>query len=129
MSEYHVEISGGRIDIYFDNNFLRGEDTYINLPNGKKASEAERNGAIKYAIYKHRPQLELSASSRRDGFATIEMARKWSGRLLSDSEKNQVNADIEQHIKTLFKSPISQKGKELNESYWKKEQGGWRRLK
>ena len=129
MNEYHVEVSGKHVDIHFDNNYLIGEDTSIELPSGKKASKAEREGAIKYAIYQHRPQLELSASSRRDGFATIEMAIKWGGRLLSDAEKAQVDEEIEEHIQRLFNSPMSEEGKKLNELYWKKEQGGWRRLK
>ena len=127
MSEYHIEDFGSRIDIHFDNNAVRGEDTYVTV--SKKATAAERQKAVINAINKHRPNLELAALSRRDGFATFEMSQKWSGRLLSDAEKNQVNQEMEQHIKNLFKSPLSEKGRELNEAYWKHEAGGWRRIK
>ena len=126
MSEYHVEDLGSKIYINFDNNAVRGEDTYVNV--SKKATVAERQKAIIDAINKHRPNLELAALSRRNGFATFEMSQKWNGRLFSDAEKNQVNQEMEQHIKQLFKSPLSQKGRELNESYWKHETGGWRRI-
>ena len=126
MCEYHTEDFGRQVEVYFDNNFVRGESILVTLP--KKASAAEREKVINNAINEHRPALELAASSRRNGFATYDMAEKWGGRLLSDKEKNQVNQEIEQHIKQLFKSPLSQKGRELNESYWKHESGGWRRM-
>ena len=126
MNEYHTEDFGSRIEINFDNNAVRGEDTYVTV--SSKATAAERQKAVIDAIIKHRPNLELAALSRRGGFATFEMNEKWGGRLLSDAEKKQVNQEIEQHIKNLFKSPLSKKGKELNESFWKKESGGWRRL-
>ena len=126
MSEYHIEDFGRRLEIHFDNNFVRGESVLVTLPN--KASAAARTRAINNAINQHRPDLELAASSRRNGFATFVMSQKWGGRLLSDAEKNQVNQEIEQHIKQLFKSPFSKKGRELNEGYWKKETGGWRRI-
>ena len=127
MSEYHTEDLGSKIYINFDNNAVRGEDTYVYV--SSKATAAERQKAVINAINKHRPNLELAALSRRDGFATFEMSQKWSGRLLSDAEKNQVNQEMEQHIKNLFKSPLSEKGRELNEAYWKHEAGGWRRIK
>ena len=126
MSEYHVDDFGRHLEIHFDNNSVRGESVLVTLPN--KATASERTRAITNAINQHRPDLELAASSRRDGFATLEMSQKWSGRLLSDTEKNQVNQEIKQHIKQLFKSPMSKKGRELNEGYWKKETGGWRRI-
>jgi len=95
----------------------------------KEASPAERQRAIINAIIQHRPQLELAAVSRRDGFATFEMAQKWGGRLLSDTEKKQVDKEIQDYVKELFKSPLSKKGQELNNTYWKYENNGWRRIK
>ena len=127
MGEYHVTESGSTLAIDFDNNAVMGEGTHINLPSGRHASEAEKAGAIKYAVYSHRAALELAASSRRQGFATLEMSQKWGGRLLTNTEKKQVNREIEQNIQKLFNTPMSKKGKELNESMWKKEDGGWRR--
>ena len=127
MSEYHTEDFGSRIEINFDNNAVKGEDTYVNV--SRKATVTERQKAVINAINKHRPNLELAALSRRDGFATLEMSQKWSGRLLSEAEKKQVNQEMEQHIKNLFKSPLSEKGRELNEAYWKHEAGGWRRMR
>ena len=127
MNEYHIEDFGNKIEIHFDNNAVRGEDTYVNV--SKKATAAERQKAVINAINKHRPNLELAALSRRNGFATLEMSQNWSGRLLSNAEKKQLNQEMEQHIKNLFKSSLSQKGRELNESYWKHEAGGWQRMK
>lgn len=126
MSEYHIEDFGRRVEVHFDNNFVRGESILVTLP--KKANTTERTRVINLAINQHRPALELAASSRRGGFATFEMLQKWGGRLLTDDEKNQVDQEIEQHIKQLFKSPLSKEGKKLNEAFWKKESGGWRRL-
>ena len=127
MNEYHIEEFSGTAEIHFDNNYLRGEDISIRYPRGTRASEEEKAGAIKYEIYQHRPALELSALSRRGGFATFEQSQKWGGRLLSDKEKAQVNSEMEAHIRKLFNSPLSRKGRELNESQWTRESGGWRR--
>lgn len=127
MSEYSVNDFGSTLEINFDNNAVRGESVLMRLPSGRHASEAEKAGAVKYAVYSHRPALELAASSRRQGFATLEMSQKWGGRLLTNTEKKQANREIEQNIQKLFKSPMSKKGKDLNESMWKKEEGGWRR--
>ena len=126
MSEYHIEDYGSRININFDNNAIIGEDTYAYVP--RKATQEEREKAIIEAVKKHRPNLELAALSRRNGFATFEMSQKWGGRLLSDAEKKQADIEMEDYIKQLFNSPLSQKGRELNESYWEHEDGGWRRV-
>ena len=126
MSEYHIEDYGSRININFDNNAIIGEDTYAYVP--RKATQEEREKAVIEAVKKHRPNLELAALSRRNGFATFEMSQKWGGRLLSDAEKKQADIEMEDYIKQLFNSPLSQKGRELNESYWEHEDGGWRRV-
>ena len=128
MSEYHINEMGGTASIHFDNNAVRGEDTFIRYPNGRKASPSEKAGAIKYAIYKHRGALELAALCRRGGFATFDMAEKYGGRLLSNLEKAAVNREMNAHIKKLFGSPISREGQKLNEGHWIKEVGGWRRV-
>ena len=109
-----------------DYGFLVGEDPRsINLPHGRKAGEAERAGAIKYAIYKHRGALELAATCRAEGYPTYDMHRKWGGRILSSSEKAQVDREIEAHVQNLFQSPMSKSGKAYNVSEWAQLQGGW----
>jgi len=127
MNEYHIADYGSRIEIYFDNNVVNGESTYANVP--RKATQEERDKAVIEAINRHRPDLELAALSRRGGFANFEMNEKWGGRLLSDSEKIQVDREMEEYIKQLFGSPLTDKGRELNEGYWVHEDGGWRRIK
>lgn len=127
MSEYHVNDTLGTASIHFDNNAIRGEDILVRYPNGSKATASEKSGAIKYAIYRNRGALELAALCRRGGFATYEMAQKYGGRLLSNTEKSAVNREMNAHIKKLFGSPISREGREANETHWIKEPGGWRR--
>lgn len=126
MSEYHTEDFGRRVEIHFDNDFVRGESILVDMP--KNTTLPEKRKIIYQAINQHRPALELAALSRREGFATFEMSRKWGGRLLSDAEKKQVNDEMTEHIRQLFKSPLSREGRKLNESFWKKKSGGWRRL-
>ena len=127
MSEYHVDEVSGMASIYFDNNVVRGEDTLIRFPSGRKATENEKSGAIKYAIYKHRPRLELAALCRRGGFATFDMAEKYGGRFLTDIEKAAVNSEMNAYILKLFGTPLSEEGQKANESHWVKGPGGWKR--
>ena len=128
MSEYHVEESMGIASIHFDNNVIRGEDILVRYPSGRKATETEKAGAIKYAIYKHRGHLELAVLCRRGGFATYEMAEKYGGRLLSNAEKAVVDSEMNAYILKLFGTPLSAEGYEQNNHEWFKEPGGWRRM-
>ncbi len=125
MGEYKVEDFGRTLDIHMTYGLLAGENPVVRLPRGRKASEAERAGAIKYAIYKHRDALELAAISRQHGFPSLDFAEKWGGRILNSSEKAQVDREIEAHVQKLFKSPISKGGKKFNEGEWRQIQGGW----
>ena len=127
MSEYHVEDAGNSAIVYFDNNVVRGEDILVKFPSGSKASESEKAGAIKHAIYQHRGRLELAALCRRGGFATFDMAEKYGNRALSNLEKAAVDSEMNAYILKLFGSPLSAEGKELNETHWIQDADGWRR--
>ena len=133
MSEYHVvEEMKSSAHIIFDNEYTSGIDTNINYPRKMRATEAEKQGAIKYAVYKSRANLEYSATHRREwqgggGFATMDMARKYGGRGLSDKEKRHVERETAQHIQKLFKSSWSPEGRAKDNEHWYKTSEGWRR--
>ena len=42
MSEYHTENFGSKIDISFDNNAVRGEDTYVYVSNKATAADDKK---------------------------------------------------------------------------------------
>ena len=129
MGKYHVRDLGSRADIEFEYDSFTGEEPSPRYPLGQKSSDRAKAGAVKYAIYRQRGALELAALSRAgDGYGTLEMAQKWGGRLLSDSEKAAATREMEAHIQRVFKSPLSRAGRELNDSMWRREKGGWRRV-
>ncbi|MBQ6113893.1 MAG: hypothetical protein IJL11_00800 [Synergistaceae bacterium] len=130
LNDYTVTPQGSRtVDVVFNYNMAEAESPYtVTLPS-RNASESARRGAIKHAIYKKRPAVELALSSRSNGFSNFDMADKWGNRVLNNSEKAQVNREMEANIQRLLGTPMSKRGRELNESFWVKSGEGWTRAK
>ena len=90
LNDYRLDTSLGakQVGIFFNYNMAEAESPqFITYSRRNKTSEAAKAGQIKYEIYKSRPAVELALSSRHSGFSTFEMAQKWGGRVLNDSEK------------------------------------------
>ena len=132
LNDYRLDTSMGanQIGVFYNYNMAEAESPgFFTYSRRRNTSEAARAGQIKYEIYKTRSKVELALSSRSSGFSNLEMAQKWGGRVLNNSEKAQVNREMESNIRNLLGTPMSQAGKRLNESFWVKSGEGWVRIK
>ena len=132
LNDYRLDTRMGanQIGVFYNYNMAEAESPgFFTYSRRRNTSEAAKAGQIKYEIYKTRPQVELALSSRSSGFSNFEMAQKWGGRVLNNSEKAQVDREMEANIRNLLGTPMSQAGKQLNESFWVKSGEGWVRAK
>ena len=132
LNDYRLDTSFGKnqVGIFYNYNMAEAESPgFFTYSRQRNTSEAAKAGQIKHEIYKTRPKVELALSSRSSGFSNFEMAQKWGGRVLNNSEKAQVDREMEANIRNLLGTPMSQAGKQLNESFWVKSGEGWVRAK
>ena len=132
LNDYTLDTSRGdkQVGIFFRHDMAYAESPqFIDYSRRNKTSEAGKAGQIKYEIYKARPGVEIALSTRSGGFSTFDMARKWGGRVLSNTEKAQVDREMEEHIQQLLGTPMSKEGRKTNETFWVKNGDGWERAK
>ena len=106
----------------------RGE-VYVHLPHKyAQASEAEKSGAIKHAIFTRRWTVEDGVYHRAGGYPSYEMKWKYGAGPFSDAKKAQIDKEIKDFMEgQIFKSPLTQEGQRRAENYWERRQDGWYR--
>ena len=112
---------GNGVEIEFLGQRANGISRSAQFPSGRKASQQEREGVIKYLLYDAIPELELRIHDMFGGFPTVELQQKYNGGMpdggniknLTDEQKNEIFSAAESLIQQIMGSPLSKDGREL----------------
>ena len=128
MNNYDVIQRDRRhIEVRFRQNMMEAESPPQLTLTRPEMSERARAGLIKQAIYRQRAAVEVALSTRKSGFPTYEMADKYGRKILSNSEKAQVDREIGEFVQSMLKTPMSSEGREIDSDMWIRVSGGWER--
>lgn len=118
IKNVNITIYGSTANIeYLDNEFA-GMATSVSFPSGRKASQSEIEGAIKWRMYRDRPAMEQRIHNLYSEFPTVEMAEKYRGRSLTATQRKEVYAEANRLVKARMGSGISKEGRELINAEW-----------
>lgn len=131
LNDYRLDtrLGANQIGIFFNHNMAEAESPqYVTWARGRRMSEEGKAGQIKYEIYRVRPAVEYALSSRMGGFSNFDLARKYGGRIVSKTERDEADRAIISQVEKLLGSPMTKRGLRMNETDWAERDGGYFRI-
>lgn len=118
IKNVNITINGSSASIDYRDNEFSGIASYVNFPSGRRATPSEIEGAIKWRMYRDRPQMEQRIHNLYSEFPTVEMAERYRGRALTASQRKEVFNEANRLVKARMGSGISKEGRDLINSEW-----------